>query len=249
MGGQVQEGSPLGVSDDIGDQLKDFFARAAASLQKAFTGKGRFIDIPLEQLRPTQIAVGMRQVAEKQDKLQRLAKKPERLKEFLKDRPVRVVLGPGKKAYIIDRHHLGLALVLEGYKSAPVIVEEDFSRMSEENFWKKMEEKKYVHPYDSDGKKQPLSEIPETLEDLEDDPYRALAGFARNEGAFIKSMTPFAEFEWADYFRSRISRKLVENDFDKALKQAHKLARSDDAKDLPGYIPPKGKSGLTPKSP
>ena len=62
---------------------------------------------------------------------------------------------------------------------------------------------------------------------------------ARNEGAFKKDWTPFAEFKWADYFRALIPKELVKKDFDKALKKAVELARAPGASRLPGYIPPK----------
>ena len=101
----------------------------------------------------------------------------------------------------------------------------------------------YVYPYDENGKKREIGEIPDSLTKMKDDPYRALAGFARNEGAFKKDWTPFAEFKWADYFRKLIPKELVEKDFDKALKKAVDLARDPAASHLPGYIPPKKPGG------
>src|SRR5258708_7022283 len=64
----------------------------------------------IRELRPTQMAVGMIEVDEKADKLHHLANHPDELKDFLASNPEPVVLGPGKERYIIDHHHLALAL-------------------------------------------------------------------------------------------------------------------------------------------
>jgi hypothetical protein len=191
--------------------------------------------VKLADLRPTQITVGMRQVALKQKRVEALEHKQKELMDFILERPIRVVLGPGGKIYVIDHHHLGLALIRAGYDTAPVQVDDDFSKLSEENFWKKMQAKKYVHPCDENGTRQPLSALPESLIAMKDDPYRALAGFVRDAGGFKKVFTPFAEFKWADYFRKLIPLDVVTKDFDKAVKQAVKLAHEPKAKKLPGY--------------
>jgi hypothetical protein len=74
--------------------------------------------------------------------------------------------------------------------------------------------------------------------DLVDDPFRSLAGELRRAGGFAKDTTPFSEFLWADFFRRRVKRKLVENDFAHAIETALQLARSDEADFLPGWCGP-----------
>jgi hypothetical protein len=187
----------------------------------------------------------MRQSEHKQEKIHDLRKRPGELLEYLLQHPIRVVLGPDGHAYAIDHHHLALALINEGYETVPMVVEDDFSGLAKgrkpkeamEKFWKVMEDKKYVHPYDENGKRRAISAIPKKITDLKDDPYRSLAGFAREAGAFEKIMTPFAEFEWADYFRENIPEKLVRKHFDKALDMAVELAHKAAAKKLPGFTP------------
>jgi hypothetical protein len=73
---------------------------------------------------------------------------------------------------------------------------------------------------------------------LVDDPFRSLAGEVRRSGGFAKDTTPFSEFLWADFFRRRIKRKLVDDDFPSALVRASKLARSGEADYLPGWCGP-----------
>lgn len=196
--------------------------------------------ITLFQLKPTQITVGILQVRHKQERLRELIRRPSELVDFILVHPIRVVLGPAQKVYVIDHHHLALALIREKFETAPMDVDADFSKLSLPQFWKKMQAAQLVHPYDANGLLRPISFIPKDLRDLQDDPYRSLAGFAREAGAFNKVPTPFAEFLWADYFRLYIHPKLVKNDFHKALKHAMKLARNPLASHLPGY---KGKAG------
>ena len=91
--------------------------------------------------------------------------------------------------------------------------------------------------------------MPDDLADLADDPYRSLAGFVRFKGGFIKTATPYMEFQWADYFRPLIRRKQMAENFDKAVKRAAVLAHAAGAAGLPGYVPgpgaaaPRGPSG------
>jgi len=76
--------------------------------------------------------------------------------------------------------------------------------------------------------------------DLKDDPFRSLAGELRRAAGFAKDTTPFSEFLWADFFRRRMKRSLVEQKFDAALKDALKLAKSQEAHYLPGWCGPSG---------
>jgi hypothetical protein len=196
----------------------------------------RRANIPLEQLRPTQITVGMLQVKHKRKRLRALEKRPCELVEFILENPIRVVLGPAHKAYVIDRHHLGLALIKENFETAPMEIEDDFSALSETAFWKKMQARRFVHLEDAAGKRHPLQSLPKSLKRLDDDPYRSLAGFVRTAGGFHKVPTPYAEFRWADYFRSRIDEELLRSHFHKALTQAIAMASHEDAANLPGYL-------------
>jgi hypothetical protein len=193
------------------------------------------LSIKIGKLRPTQAAVGMRLVKWKRQGLRRLDRKPQELVDFILENPIRVVLGPGDTAYIIDHHHLGLALSKEGFKTAPVLVEADLSADPDAKFWATMEKRTWVHAFDGAGRPCPLWAIPARIEDLEDDPYRGLAGFVRYHGGFAKSQIPYAEFQWAGYFRGMIRPKQLAKNFDKAVEQAVALAHAPEARALPGY--------------
>lgn len=192
--------------------------------------------VAVKLLRPTQIAVGMRLVKHKRKGLRERERKPQELVDFILANPIRVVLGPDSQFYVIDHHHLAHALLDEGFKTAPVLIAGDLSNFALPEFWREMEGKAWVHPFDGKGRKRPLDKIPYDVPDMQDDPYRSLAGFVRLEGGFSKTATPYMEFVWADYFRDKITAKILKNDFETALQTAKKLAASDDAKALPGYV-------------
>ena len=184
-------------------------------------------------LRPTQISVGMREVEDKRHRWREKGAGNE--KGFLQSHVVPVVTGPKGRHYIIDHHHLVRALHDEGVKTVYVTPVVDLSRVEKDAFWVVLDTRGLMHPFDDQGQRRPYAEIPKSVTGLVDDPFRSLAGELRRQGGFAKDTTPFNEFLWADFLRRRIKRKLVENDFEDALNQALKLARTDDADYLPGW--------------
>jgi hypothetical protein len=92
-----------------------------------------------------------------------------------------------------------------------------------------------MHPFDDQGRRRGYEDIPKSIKDLIDDPFRSLAGQLRRVGGFAKDTASFSEFLWADFLRRRMKRKTVERDFDGALEQALRLAKSEDADYLPGW--------------
>ena len=160
--------------------------------------------VAVKALRPTQIAVGMKLVKAKRKGLRARERKPHELVQFILENPIRVVAGPGKFLFVVDHHHLALALLDEGFDTAPVVVLDDLSTLAMPEFWKQMEAKGWVHPFDGKGRKRPLRNIPRKVRKLEDDPYRSLAGFVRESGGFLKTQTPYAEFLWANFYRKQI---------------------------------------------
>jgi hypothetical protein len=192
--------------------------------------------IAIDELRPTQITVGMREVEAKRRAWR--ATKGDKAAEFLGRHLIPVILGPKERHYIIDHHHLARALLEEGVERVLVTIVANLKRLEREAFWFVLENHSWMHPYDDKGRRCRYEEIPRSVKDLVDDPFRSLAGELRFAGGFAKDTTPFSEFLWADFLRRRIKRKLVEKDFDRALDQALKLARSGEADYLPGWCGP-----------
>jgi hypothetical protein len=191
---------------------------------------------PITELRPTQITVGMREVRAKQKGWQDQDAKKKT--DFLARHMIPVIRGFKERLFVIDHHHLSLALLNEGVKSVLVIVVADLRSLAEEEFWVFLDNRNLVHPYDAAGRRCGFAKIPSRIADLKDDPYRSLAGELRSIGGFAKDTTPFSEFLWADFLRRRISRSATRNDFPKALKQALKLAKSPVSSHLPGWSGP-----------
>src|ERR1700730_17037619 len=89
--------------------------------------------VPIDDLRPTQITVGMREVKAKR-KAWRIRESDDGA-EFLGRHMIPVILGPKNRPYIIDHHHLALALQEEGVKNVLVTVVANLSRLETDAFW------------------------------------------------------------------------------------------------------------------
>ena len=193
------------------------------------------------ELHPTQFCVGMREVNQKVDELEKLGKKggEDAEKDFLKKKLVPAVIGPHGVFYLTDHHHLVLAAERSHIAHVYAEIQANWSDLSPETFWAEMEKKNWVYLHDENGVLIPdPNRLPSDVRGLVDDPYRSLAGAAREAGAYDKSDKPFAEFLWADFFRHiPIQIEKGEEGFQRALKEAEKLAHSDQAQaaDLPGY--------------
>jgi hypothetical protein len=191
--------------------------------------------LPLSALRPTQITVGMDYVEAKA--LITARYRDAELERFLRDHAINVVLGPGREPYVIDHHHWARAWFNLGFSDAPVTVVADLSRLGYERFWKKMEANGWVHPLDENGKRCQVNDLPLTIGDMIDDPYHSLAAFARRAGAYRKPKGAYGSFVWSDFLRVHVPMSGIgAGPFSLALLRAIKIARSDAAAEMPGYI-------------
>ena len=192
--------------------------------------------IAIEGLRPTQMTVGMREVDDKRKRFQR--QKPKKIGKYLGGHMIPVVCGPKQRYYIIDHHHLALALHKAGMEHVLVTVISDLHQLELDAFWVFLDHHGWVYPYDANGRRRDFSDIPKSVTGLKDDPFRSLAGELRRVGGFAKETTPFSEFIWADFLRRHIDKKEIEKSFADTLVKAMKLARIDDAGYLPGWCGP-----------
>ena len=192
-----------------------------------------FIEAALLDLRPTQMTAGFAEVALKRREWGALSKKDR--KQLLQSHWFPAVLGPRGRSFIVDHHHLGLALHEEGVARVKLMVLDDLSYLAPTVFWRVMEQRNWVHPFDDKGNRRPYTDIPTCLTDLRDDPYRSLAGMLRSAGGYAKDSSPFAEFLWADYLRPHVTRAQIRKDLALALREAQGLARSPLARYLPGW--------------
>jgi hypothetical protein len=221
--------------------LADKRACSAAAAQKVCS-------CDLTKLRPLQGAVGMKEVAYKK---RIISDDTKHQRKKLKKHPIEVVIGPGGQLFITDHHHgakawlgaktkwrvNGLCKVVNFDKELP----SDFGT-DEDQFWKTLKDRKLVWLKNERGVDIDASQLPKTLEAMPDDPYRSLAWFVRKKRGFCKSRSEFAEFAWADWFRSKFpnldAHDLPSNPKNKknqTVNEAVKFAHSQKAKNLPGH--------------
>ncbi len=192
--------------------------------------------VAIADLHPTQITVGMREVNEKRRRWRDM--KSKKGAKFLGTHMIPVVHGPKDRHYVLDHHHLVRALYEEGIKDVMITVLSNLSMLENDTFWFVLDNRNWMHPFNDEGRRCTYKDIPKSISKMVDDPFRSLAGELRRTGGFAKDTTPFSEFLWADFLRRRIKRKLVENDFDRALETALKLAKGNNAIYLPGWCGP-----------
>lgn len=189
--------------------------------------------VDIDDLRPTQITIGYREVETRAARLKKLAKD-----KLVRKHVIPVVKGPKGRFYVIDHHHLCRALLLAGSDQVSIVVVLDLQRLEKDEFWIYMDNRGLDHPFDADGKRQTYSDIPKNIKDMTDDPFRSLAGALRRKGGYAKDTTPFSEFLWAEFLRRRVDEAEVGKDFDKALQAAFELAKKKEADHLPGWCGP-----------
>lgn len=148
---------------------------------------------------------------------------------------VPVVLGPKERPYLVDHHHLVRALHDEGIAHELTSIVFDLSHLSKDEFWSVVDHRHWMCPFDAKGLRRSHRNLPPTIAGLVDDPYRSLAGALRLAGGYAKDATPYSEFMWANFLRSRIDAKRISNDIDKAVHDALDLAHGKSASFLPGW--------------
>ena len=191
----------------------------------------------IKKLVPTQSVVGKYEIGLKVEKL--LSKTDEELQEYVLNKVISVVEGPDGNFYVVDGHHSILAFRTLGITAVQVKILQQFpKKMSMKKFWKTMENKKWVYLKRWGMSIRP-KELPRSFDQLEDDPYRSLAWMTRQKNAFANLNIPFQEFYFADLLRDKMNSVILDSDEDyqKALLVAMLFVASEEAKDLPGFIP------------
>ncbi|HEY1213614.1 MAG TPA: ParB/Srx family N-terminal domain-containing protein, partial [Bryobacteraceae bacterium] len=190
--------------------------------------------LKIGQLRPTQMTHGMREIRQKTEAYERL--KGHELEMAIAEKPIPVVYGPCEIPYAIDHHHVATALWHAKVKRVPVVLVKDLSKLSLAEFWLTLENNRWTYPYNALGQRVPFSEMRAYIWDLEDDEYRSLSASVRDAGGYAKTSVPLEEFRWADFFRHKLPAPQNDAEFDLIVRKAVKLAKSEAALGLPGYL-------------
>lgn len=160
-------------------------------------------EILINDLRPTQLTLGLEDVNRRAKKMRLL--EPNELARLIEKKSIPYVIGPQGGIYIVDHHHLCRALWSIGQKKAVLGKElADWSDLEIKEFWRRMDKNGYCWAIDSQGHRRPYSAIPKHVCELTDNVWRSLARAIRGD-AFTNEDTPFQEFIWGDYFRTFMS--------------------------------------------
>ena len=130
-------------------------------------------------LRPTQITVGLREVEAKR---RAWRERGQNAAAFLGKHLVPVILGPGEHHYVTDHHHLVRALMEEGQTKVAISTIADLRHLPKDSFWFVLDNRGWMHPFDDEGKRRDRQDIPKSISDLVDDPFRSLAGELASAG-------------------------------------------------------------------
>jgi hypothetical protein len=172
---------------------------------------GDFYKLRLKNFAPTQFAVGKAEVQVHAGRLRKkFDKDPGKLHDYLRVRPIPVVV-KGGKFHLVDHHHLTRSLydalheTLGSKTSAYVKVLANLSSLEDTYYWKTMYKNNWVYLFDEfGGGPQSPTTLPAHIKDLRFDPYRSLAWIVREHHGYLKNDAPFSEFKWANFFRTRI---------------------------------------------
>lgn len=220
--------------------------------------QGSISRVLVSQLRPTQNAVGFDEITEKRKTIRKKSAKPDELQDYLLQRSIPIIIGNKDNFHLIDHHHLAYAVWNElGDMYLPVEVVKNWSVIEGYSFWRAMRENNWLYPFGGDGAGPlPPDRLIHHIKDMENDIFRSLSWQVRLKYGYVKSADNaiFAEFRWADFYRSRIIfdiqlkkqmdikeltlekvRDDDDDDFEKLLDYAMYLATSEEAKGLPGY--------------
>jgi hypothetical protein len=183
----------------------------------------RLVEAKLNELRPTQMTVGYDEVAFKRRNWNALTS--EERSHFVCEHIFPAVLGPNGNYYILDGHHLGRALLEEGVDNVLILPVEDLSHLDQGSFWRVMERRNLIYPY-AQGQRHNFEDMPKTLRELADDPFRSLTARIHRACQYAKDPTPFAEFQSADFLRNHISCSALRAYPGRAFRYARKLLRN-----------------------
>src|ERR1700722_5272953 len=107
--------------------------------------------VAVSELRPTQMTVGMREVEDRRKRLRAHRKKEG--ERFFERHMIPVVLGPKQRHYVVDHHHLARAFEDEGIEDIFTTVLADLSKLDQDAFWIVLDNRGWMHPFDSNGRR------------------------------------------------------------------------------------------------
>ena len=198
--------------------------------------KTELIEIPVASLQPTQWCIGLAEVWARQEDFAKETRQ-QRL-EYLKGKPVPLVRSASGEVWMVDRHHRLRALLgLDPQSTAWGYVIAELPTRERSDVLRFLEQQGWLYLVDGRGMGPRQSiDLPRTLLDLEDDPYRSLVWKLKKEG-FIKPQPqiPYHEFRWGAWLRRRPLPPFSSRQLNPALAPARRLVCSQAASAMAGW--------------
>ena len=194
------------------------------------------LELPILSLQPTQLCVGLAEVASRIADFEADSLKQRR--DYLGTKPVPLVRSRSGAVWMVDRHHrlralaqIDPAATAFGYVALEVDSDERATVLEQ------LHQRGWLYLYDGRGL-GPLNPavLPANLLGLQDDPYRSLVWKLKKEKVIEAApLIPFHEFRWGAWLRSRTLPPFSSQRLEPALPAARALARSNAASHLAGW--------------
>lgn len=197
------------------------------------------VEVPLAELQPTQLCVGMAEIRSRQ--LDFAKDDPAEQRAYLQRKPTPLVRSGSGELWMVDRHHrLRALLELNPQASAFGYVALQLEVSAREQVLEALHQRGWLYLYDGRGQ-GPLhpTALPRSLVGTLDDPYRSLVWKLKRERVLASApLIPFHEFRWGAWLRSRQLPPFSSDRLEPALPAARALVRSQAAAHLAGWIGP-----------
>ena len=149
--------------------------------------QSELIEIPIASLQPTQWCIGLAEVWARQEDF--AGETRQQRQDYLKGKPVPLVRSAAGEVWMVDRHHRLRALLgLDSHSTAWGYVIAELPTSDRSDVLRFLEQQGWLYLIDGRGAgpRQPM-ELPRTLLDLEDDPYRSLVWKRRRRASSSRS--------------------------------------------------------------
>ena len=196
----------------------------------------QLFQVPIASLHPTQWCIGLAEIWSRQ---QDFAKEDQQEHlDYLRRKPVPLVRGGDGTLWMVDRHHRLRALLglNPGATTWGYLIEE-LPDSSDDDVLKFLQNRGWLYLIDGRGNgPHPARELPTSLMDLDDDPYRSLVWKLKKEGLIKpQPQIPYHEFRWGAWLRRRPLPPFSSRTLEPALPPARRLVCSCAAAEMAGW--------------
>ena len=198
--------------------------------------------IKILDLKPMQIPAGMLEVQDKAKDLR--AMKNKELEAWLKERSVPFIEDYKGRKRPVDHHHEARAAweadqdEIYAHRYLDDELHARLKALPRDQFYAVTRAMGLFYDRDQFGAgPHDPNHLPEDVRSMADDSFRSVAWQVRKRGGYDKTAVPFAEFQWAQYFRERVKTYPTRADFEAAVIEAMKIVHDAAAKNLPGWKP------------